>query len=131
MPIRPETVTPDTSLHIDKSQIDAQVAHERSIQYFLENTELGILTLDQMGVMSLVHSCDHLGLDLRATEQFFENQRRLSSGEEGKGRIQAKEIVTAGAFPMSLLFQRDEPGILDRIKGLFGRKTDAQRQQGA
>jgi hypothetical protein len=127
MGIRPDTVVPDTSIPVDKAQVDAEVAHERTLEYFVHNTELGVLDKDQMGVIALVNAGQVLGLQLPATEAFFEKIRKLSSGEEGKGRVQVKEVITAGAFPMSLLFGEQKTGILDTIKGIFGKKTDAQK----
>jgi hypothetical protein len=130
MAIRPEQKAPDTGQHIDRSQIDAEVAHESTLRYFVEHTELGVLDKDQMGVISLVKAGQKLGLHLPATTEFFESIRQLSSGEEGKGRVQVKEVITAGAFPMSLLFGEQKTGIWDTIKGLMGRgKTDTQPQK--
>jgi len=130
MSLRPETTAPDTSNKLSKDQLDAEVAHESTLRYFVENTELGVLDKDQMGVISLVDACQTLGIQLPATSQFFERLRRLSSGEEGKGRVQVKEVITAGAFPMSLLFgQQPKTGIIDSIKGLLGRKTEQHQQQ--
>jgi len=129
MSLRPETTAPDTSNKLSKDQLDAEVAHESTLRYFVENTELGVLDKDQMGVISLVDACQTLGIQLPATSQFFERLRRLSSGEEGKGRVQVKEVITAGAFPMSLLFgQQPKTGIIDSIKGLLGRKTEQHQQ---
>ena len=130
MSLRPETIAPDTSNKLSKDQLDAEVAHESTLRYFVENTELGVLDKDQMGVISLVDACQTLGIQLPATAQFFERLRMLSSGEEGKGRVQVKEVITAGAFPMSLLFgQQPKTGIIDSIKGLLGRKTEQHQQQ--
>jgi len=130
MSLRPETTAPDTSNKLSKDQLDAEVAHESTLRYFVENTELGVLDKDQMGVISLVDACQTLGIQLPATSQFFERLRRLSSGEEGRGRVQVKEVITAGAFPMSLLFgQQPKTGIIESIKGLLGRKTEQPQQQ--
>lgn len=131
MNLRPETKAPDTSNKLSKDQLDAEVAHESTLRYFVENTELGVLDKDQMGVISLVSACQMLGIQLPATSQFFEHLRKLSSGEEGKGRVQVKEVITAGAFPMSLLFGQQKTGIIESIKGLwpFGRKAEESQQQ--
>jgi len=130
MNLRPETKAPDTSNKLSKDQLDAEVAHESTLRYFVENTELGVLDKDQMGVISLVSACQTLGIQLPATSQFFEHLRKLSSGEEGKGRVQVKEVITAGAFPMSLLFGQQKTGIIETIKGLWpGRKTEQPQQQ--
>ena len=123
MVMRPETVVPDTGRKIGKEHLNADIAHEGTLRYFVENTELGVLDKDQMGVISLVNAGQELGLQLPATTEFFEKIRQLSSGEEGKGRVQCKEIITAGAFPMSLLFGEQKTGIIDTIKGLLGRKS--------
>ena len=125
--IRPKTTVPNTGTQIDKSMIDADVAHERTLEYFVHNTELGVLDKDQMGVIALVRSGQMLGLQLPATEAFFEKIRLLSSGEEGKGRVQVKEVITAGAFPMSLLFGEQKPGWIDTIKGFFGKGNNQQQ----
>lgn len=125
--LRPQTKTPDTKT---KSATNAELAHEESLRYFLENSELGVLDKDQMGVISLVKACQTLDLKLPATTLFFESIRMLSSGEDGKARVQCKEIITAGAFPMSLLFGEQKTGILEAIKGFFGRKQDPPPQQG-
>jgi hypothetical protein len=132
MAIRPETTVPDTSVHFDKSQLDAEVAHESTLRAFaIDHTELSVLDKDQMGVISLVRSGLVLGLQLDATNTFFENIRLLSPAEEGKGRVQAKETITAGAFPMSLLFGQQKTGWIDSIKSLFGKgQTDTQPQKG-
>ena len=131
MQVRPEREIPETNKTIDKSKIAADVAHEESLRYFLEHTELGILDREQMGVMSLVDAVEELGIELPGTKQFFEKQRQLSSGEEGKGRVQAKEVITAGAFPMSLLFGEQKTGWFDTIKSFFGKgKSDTPPQQG-
>jgi hypothetical protein len=128
--IRPETKVPNTSSDMKGGDLYADIAHEDTLRYFVENTELGVLDKDQMGVISLVDACQTLGIQLPATSQFFESLRRLSSGEEGKGRVQVKEVITAGAFPMSLLFgQQPKTGIIESIKGLLGRKTEQPQQQ--
>jgi hypothetical protein len=128
--VRPETTVPDTSTKVKGSEMYADIAHEESLRYFLENSELGVLDKDQMGVISLVDAGTVLGLQLHATAQFFESIRCLSSGEEGKGRVQCKEIITAGAFPMSLLFgQQQGGGVIDWIKGIMGRKQEPQQVQ--
>jgi hypothetical protein len=128
--IRPITKAPDTSSKPSRDQIDAEVAHEGTLRYFVENTELGVLDKEQMGVISLVDASQTLGIELPATSRFFERLRRLSSGEEGKGRVQVKEVITAGAFPMSLLFGEQKTGWVDTIKGLLGRKSDTPPQKG-
>ena len=128
--IRPVTKAPDTSSKPSRDQIDAEVAHEGTLRYFVENTELGVLDKEQMGVISLVDASQTLGIELPATSRFFERLRRLSSGEEGKGRVQVKEVITAGAFPMSLLFGEQKTGWVDTIKGLLGRKSDTPQQKG-
>ena len=126
--IRPERITPDTGNRPDKSQVDAEVAHEQALRAYLDNTELGILTPEQMSIMALVDSCEDIGLYLPATRRFFEKQRRLSSGKEGVGRIQAKEVITAGSFPMSLLFPEQPSGIIQTLKNLWPGSKPAQQQ---
>ena len=124
----PETTVPNTGTVIDKAQVDAEVAHERTLEYFVHNTELGVLDKDQMGVIALVDAGQILGLQLPATAAFFEKIRKLSSGEEGKGRVQVKEVITAGAFPMSLLFGEKKSGLLDTLKGFFGKGNNAEQK---
>lgn len=125
--IRPSTIPPITK---DAITPNAELAHERTLEYFVHNTELGVLDKDQMGVISLVSAGQVLGLQLQATSAFFEKIRQLSSGEEGKGRVQVKEVITAGAFPMSLLFgQPQGGGVIDWFKGLIGRKQEPQQVQ--
>ena len=121
--IRPATKVPDTSSNITPN---ADLAHERTLEYFVHNTELGVLDKDQMGVISLVSAVGVLGMPLPATAAFFERIRTLSSGEDGKGRVQVKEVITAGAFPMSLLFgQQESGGVLAWLKGIMGRKQES------
>ena len=128
MAIRPETTVPNTGTVIDKAQVDAEVAHVRTLEYFVHITELGVLDKDQMGVIALVDAGQILGLQLPATAAFFEKIRKLSSGEEGKGRVQVKEVITAGAFPMSLLFGEKKSGLLDTLKGFFGKGNNAEQK---
>ena len=130
--LRPERgPAPDTSRKAGREEIDADIAHESTLRYFVEHTELGVLDKDQMGIISLVDSYDKIGLKLPGTKQFFERLRCLSSGEEGKGRVQVKEVITAGAFPMSLLFGEQKGGVLEFIKGLIpGRKQETPQQKG-
>ena len=121
--IRPETTVPKTSSEITPN---ADLAHERTLEYFVHHTELGVLDKDQMGVIALVSGGQVLGLQLPATAQFFEKIRTLSSGEEGKGRVQVKEVITAGAFPMSLLFgQQQGGGVMEWLRGLMGKKQES------
>jgi len=123
---RPETNVPVTSSAITPN---ADLAHEKTLEYFVHNTELGVLDKDQMGVISLVSAGQVLGIQLQATSAFFERIRQLSSGEEGKGRVQVKEVITAGAFPMSLLFgQQQSGGVIEWIRGLMGRKQESSPQ---
>lgn len=122
MAIRPESTVPNTEHKVSKEDLDADVKHEGTLRYFVEHTELGVLDKDQMGVISLVNAGEVIGLQLPATSAFFNKIRLLSSGEEGKGRIQVKEVITAGSFPMSLLFGEQKTGWLETIKGFFTKK---------
>jgi hypothetical protein len=99
---------------------NADLHHERTLEYFVHSIELSALDKDQHGVISLVDAGQSLGIQLPAAELFFESLRQLSSGEEGKGITVVKEVITAGAFPLSLLFPQPG-GLLDSIKGLFGK----------
>ena len=124
--IRPETTVPNTSKETNPRDFYADIVHEDTLRYFVENTELGVLDKDQMGVISLVDASQILGMQLQATSAFFESIRCLSSGEEGKGRVQVKEVITAGAFPMSLLFgQQQGGGVIEWIRGLMGKKQES------
>ena len=119
---RPSTKVPVTSSEITPN---ADLAHERTLEYFVHNTELGVLDKDQMGVISLVTAGQVLGMQLQATSAFFEKIRTLSSGEEGKGRVQVKEVITAGSFPMSLLFgQQQSGGVMEWLRGIMGKKQE-------
>jgi hypothetical protein len=131
MPLRPETTVPDTGKKTSADQFNAEVAHESTLRDFaINHTELSVLDKDQMGVIALVSAGQRLGLQLPATSEFFERIRQLSSGEEGKGRVQAKECITAGAFPMSLLFPQEKTSLWDTLKGFVGRgKTDTPQQK--
>jgi hypothetical protein len=120
--VRPAEKVPDTGKHPDRSQLVAEVAHENTLHDFaIDHTDLGVLDKDQMGVIALVDAGQSLGLYLPATYTFFCRIHDQSSAEEGKGRIAAKECITAGAFPMALLFPQENSGILDTIKGLLGK----------
>ena len=126
--IRPKSDIPDTSLSVDASKFNAEIAHEESIKEYMRNSELGVLTPEQMGIIALIDSAEEIGIDLPSTKRFFDKQRKLSSGEDGKARVQCKEIITAGAFPMSLLFGEKKPGIIDTITSVVtGKKTDQQK----
>ena len=121
--IRPPTKVPDTSSNITPN---ADLAHERTLEYFVHETELGVLNGEQRGVIALVEAAEVLGIILSATSTFFEKSRKLSSGDEGKGRVQVKEVITAGSFPMSLLFgQQESGGVLAWLKGIMGRKQES------
>jgi hypothetical protein len=121
----PESTRPNTSSPI---QPDADLAHEKTLEYFVHNIELSIVSPEQMGVISLIDAGQHLGIYLPAASRFFERQRRLSSGEEGKGINIVKEVITAGSFPLSLLFENKQGNLLDTIKGFIpGKKADTQR----
>lgn len=133
MDIRPQSKVPETGRSIDKAQLDAAVAHENNITYYLDKTELGVVDEMQQAIESLLTAYDAAGLHLPAATRFFTRQRELSSGVKGIGRVQAKEIITAGQFPLSLLFDNQKPGWIDTIKGIFGRSQNnpPQQQQGA
>ena len=126
---RPQREIPKTDVQIDASKINADVAHEESLKYFLENSELGVLNQEQMGLISLIDSMEEIGIDLPGVKQFFEKQRRLSSGEDGKARVQCKEIITAGSFPMSLLFGEQKPSWVQSLASMLTGKKPEQPQQ--
>ena len=129
MNIRPESKIPETNFGDDSSKFNPEMAHEESIKEYMRNSELGVLTQEQMGIISLIEGWEVVGIDLPGTKQFFDKQRRLSSGEDGKARIQCKEIITAGAFPMSLLFGEKKPGWIESLGSLIsGKKPESQQQ---
>jgi hypothetical protein len=122
MDVRPPAKVPITSTSIDKSQLDAQVAHERHIGYYLEHTELGIIDEEQQAIEALLTGLQEVGISLPATTRFFVRQRELSSGVRGVGRVQGKEVVTAGTWPMAM-FNQDKPGWLQQMIGFFSKKN--------
>jgi hypothetical protein len=123
--IRPKTTNPITSTSIDKAMIDAQVAHEQHIGYYLNHTELGIIDEEQQAIEALVTACEEIHLYLPATKRFFVRQRELSSGVKGVGRVQGKEVVTAGSWPMAM-YSTEKPSLWDRAMSLMGRGKPAQ-----
>lgn len=120
MDIRPATKIPVTSQSIDKSLLDAQVAHEQHIGYYLEHTELGIIDEEQQAIEALLNGLKEIGISLPGTTRFFIRQRELSSGVKGVGRVQGKEVVTAGSWPMAM-FNQEKPSMLERLMGYFGK----------
>jgi hypothetical protein len=124
-PIRQSSKVPDTSGKIDKSMIDAQVAHEQTIRYYLEHTELGIIDEEQQSIEALLAGLNEVGLSLPGTTRFFTRQRELSSGVRGVGRVQGKEVVTAGSWPMAM-FSNEKPGWIDTLKSFIPGKKPAQ-----
>jgi hypothetical protein len=123
--IRQASTIPNTSAAIDKSMLDAQVKHEDTIRYYLEHTELGIIDEEQQSIEALLAGLNEVGLSLPGTTRFFTRQRELSSGVRGVGRVQGKEVVTAGSWPMAM-FSNEKPGILDTIKSFMPGKKTAQ-----
>jgi len=117
---RPETNIPKTDIEIKRDQIDAEVAHEKTLEYFVHNTELGVVTEEQQSIEALLNGLNGIGINLSGTTLFFEHQRKLSSGVRGIGRVQVKEVITAGSFPLSLLFDEKKSGIFDTIKSFMG-----------
>ena len=117
---RPETKIPKTDIEIKRDQIDAEVAHEKTLEYFVHNTELGVVTEEQQSEEALLNGLNGIGINLPGTTLFFERQRKLSSGVRGIGRVQVKEVITAGSFPLSLLFDEKKSGIFDTIKSFMG-----------
>ena len=122
----PGDIIPDTSGKIDKSLIDAQVAHEQSIRYYLEHTNLDVIDEEQQAVEALIDGLAEVGLHLPGTKKFLISQRNLSSGVKGVGRVQGKEVVTAGTWPMAM-FNTEKPGLWDKAMALMGR---APKQEG-
>jgi hypothetical protein len=123
--IRQASTIPNTSAAIDKSMLDAQVKHEDTIRYYLEHTELGIIDEEQQSIEALLAGLNEVGLSLPGTTRFFTRQRELSSGVRGVGRVQGKEVVTAGSWPMAM-FSNEKPGILDTLKSFMPGKKTAQ-----
>ena len=127
MALRPEREVPQIK-GASASTWNAEVAHEESIQAYMAKSDLAILTDEQIAVMSLIAGYGTLGLDLPATREFLQNIHDYSSGKEGIARIQCKEIITAGAFPMNLLHKQEEGGALAWLKSLIGGKKSQQQQ---
>lgn len=120
MPSRPETKVPDTSSKVDKTLLDAQVAHEQHVGTYLERTELSIIDEEQQAVESFFDALNEIGFQLPGCKTFCMRQRALSSGIKGVGRVQGKEVVTAGSWPMAM-FNTEKPSIWDRLNSLMGR----------
>jgi hypothetical protein len=129
--LRPIRAPPDTKSPV---HVDAPRYHEDTLRYFVEKTELGVLDKEQMAVIALIAAWRTVGLRLYGVEKFFDRQTELSSGFEGKGRVQVKEVITAGSFPMSLLFPEEKTGLLagvgDFFKRLMGRGNAPPPQRG-
>jgi hypothetical protein len=124
--IRQPSNVPVTSTKIDKSLLDAQVAHEQHVGTYLDRTELSIIDEEQQAVESLFDGLNRLGYQLPGCRRFCSRQRELSSGIKGVGRVQGKEVVTAGSWPMAM-FNTEKPSIIDRISQFMGK---APKQEG-
>jgi hypothetical protein len=126
--IRPKSAIPNTSSdHIP----NADLAHERTLEKFVDKTELGVVDEEQQAIEALLAATKEIGLELPGTTRFFVRQRELSSGVKGIGRVQVKEVITAGAFPMSLLFGDEKPGLLDKIKSIISFGKSSKSQEGS
>jgi len=125
--IRPVSKVPVTSSAIDRSLLDAQVAHEQHIGYYLEHSELSIIDEEQQAIEALLAGLNEIGLSLPGTTKFFVKQRELSSGVRGVARIQGKEVVTAGNWP-GMFLPPEKIGILDRLSGFIGRGKQQEGQ---
>jgi len=122
---RPSSQVPDTSKKIDRSLLDAEVAHEQHVGTYLARTELSVIDEEQQAVESFFDALSRTGVQLPGCKRFCSRQRELSSGIKGVGRVQGNEVVTAGAWPMAL-FNNEKPGIIDRISQFMGRGKPAQ-----
>jgi len=122
--IRPDTVTPQTATTADKSLLNADVAHEKTLQSFVDKTEMGVLTKEQIALTSLCRAYAEMGFNLDVVESFFINQKDLSVGEEGRGRIQAKEVITTSTVQLPWMYGTQESGgILQGIKDFIMRRN--------
>ena len=119
-----KTKVPDTSPKIDRALLDAQVAHEQHVGTYPNRTELSIIDEEQQAVESFIDALDEIGFQLPGCKKFCSRSRDLSSGIRGVGRVQGKEVVTAGSWPMAM-FNNEKPGLLDRLMGFMG-KSPAQ-----
>lgn len=131
--LRPDQVTPLTSTTLDKSQLNADVAHEGTLRYFVEQTELGVLTKEQMALISLSSAYESMGFDMGPVQAFFEKQRQLSSGEDGRGRIQVKDAITTSTLQLPWMYGNNQGGgILEGLKNFVLRRpsTPEPTQQG-
>lgn len=127
--MRPDSTVPVTGHGIDKSQLNADVAHEGTLRYFVEQTELGVLTKEQMALMSLCDAYKHMGFNMDPVNNFFEKQRKLSSGEEGRGRIQVKDAITTSTLQLPWMYGEQSGGILSGIKDFILRRPSQPQQQ--
>jgi hypothetical protein len=129
--IRPESTVPQTASTLTRDQINADVAHEGTLRYFIEQTELGVLTKEQMALMSLCKAYNEVGFDMSPVLGFFEAQRQYSSGEDGRGRIQAKEAITTSTVNLPWMYGNEQGGFWQGIKDFITRKpSNPQPQQG-
>ena len=117
-------VVPDTSKKIDRSLLDAQVAHEQHVGTYLNRTELSVIDEEQQAVESFFDALNRIGYQLPGCKRFCSRSRELSSGIKGVGRVQGKEVVTAGSWPMAM-FNTEKPSLWDRAMSLMG-KGNAQ-----
>ena len=111
---------------------NADLMHEGSIRYYLEKTELAVLTEDQIGVIAFCSSLKKTGIQLTAVNAFFtarENSiKSMSSAINGVGRIQGKEVVTAGSWPMGM-FATEKGGLIEWLKNVMpGRKPTGDQK---
>lgn len=128
--LRPASTVPQTSTSIDKAALNAEVAHEGTLRHFVDQTELGVLTKEQMALISLSYAYDSMGFDMGPVDAFFEKQRQLSSGEEGRGRIQVKDAITTSTLQLPWMYGEQSGGFLQSIKDFIMRRPSQPQQPG-
>lgn len=128
--LRPDSTVPHTATDLNKANLNADVAHEGTLRYFVEQTELGVLTKEQMALMSLCDAYKHMGFNMDPVNNFFEKQRQLSSGEEGRGRIQVKDAITTSTLQLPWMYGNEGGGFLSSIKDFILRRKSEPTQPG-
>lgn len=127
--LRTVAKVPDTGTKINKSEINAEIAHEGTLRYFVEHTELGVLTKEQMALMALTDSYTEMGFNMKPVETFFKSQNRYSSGEEGRGRIQVKDAITTSTLQLPWMYgDQGSGGFLSSVKDFILRRSPQDKK---
>jgi hypothetical protein len=118
--IRQPSKVPDTSKSIDRSLLDAQVAHEQHIGYYLRKIEISKIDEEQQAVEAYHKGLWKLGFQLPGCLGFLIEQRKLSLGVGGVGPVYGKEVVTAGSWPI-VMGNTEKISLIDRAMQFFGK----------